>query len=400
MLLAAIGRGPSVIRNLPPGDDVARTKSALRALGVRVEGEGNEVRVYGEGWEGLKPPSVPLEAGNSGTTLRLLMGILAACPFPAIIETGEGLRKRPVDRVAIPLRKMGAKVWANQGGHYPPVVISGGPLRGIRYRMPVASAQVKSAVLLAGLRAKGRTTVVEPQPTRDHTERMLVGKGVRIGRKGKAITLSGGTNIQGGEMEIPGDLSSASFILAAAALVPGSAVRIRRCLLNPGRLAFVRFLERAGAATEIVPEGESCGEPWGTIGVRSGVMRPVQIRPEDVAPLIDELPLVGAVQAFAPGRSILKGAAELRVKETDRIRSLVGGLSAMGAEAKERSDGWSVIGGRTLRGAELDGCGDHRTAMALAVVGLRAVGDTLIRHPGIEKSFPSFPRVLNGLVSR
>jgi len=385
-LLGALADGQTRIDNFSSAGDCVSTLRCLQALGVGVETMGARVLVNGRGFEGLRAPQARLDAGNSGTTLRLLAGVLAACPFEATIAGDESLNRRPVERVAAPLRAMGAKARSNDGR--PPLTLRGGDLQAIDWTLPVASAQVKSAVLLAGLRANGRTTVREPAPSRDHTERLLPAFGVDVERAGLAVSVEGGAWLRPVSFSVPGDVSSAAFLVVAALILPESEVRIDGVLLNPLRTAFLDVLWEMGAQIEVGLSAEA-PEPVGFIVARSSRLGGAVVRPERVPALIDELPALAVAAACAEGEFVLSGAEELRVKESDRLAGLREGLSALGAEVEELPDGLCIRGGRPLHGALVRSHGDHRIAMALAVAALKASGETTLE--GAEAAAVSFP---------
>ncbi len=396
LLLAALADGTSRLSNLGPGDDCRSTRACLAAMGAAIVDAGPAgVRVEGRGLGGLRPPAGELDAGNSGTTTRLLLGILAGHPWAARITGDASLRRRPMRRILDPLERMGASVRSADGCL--PVEIRGGALRAVRYDLPVASAQVKSGVMLAALHAEGTTAVREPAPTRDHTERALrqFGAAISIDDDG-AIQVPGGQRLTAANIEIPGDPSSAAFWAVAAAALPGSDVSITGVSLNPTRLAFLDVLRRAGARVEYEVEG-SGAEPVGVLRVCHGQLGPVTIEPHEVPGLIDELPALAAMATHG-GSITVTGAGELRVKESDRIADLVRGLRALGAEAEEYSDGFAVDGRRRLRGGSADAAGDHRLAMAFAIAALGGDGDSHIAGAdAVAVSYPAFFATLDTL---
>lgn len=396
LLLAALADGTSRLRNLGPGDDCRSTRACLGAMGVAIEDAGPEgVRVEGRGLGGLRPPTGDLDAGNSGTTTRLLLGILAGHAWPARITGDASLRRRPMRRILEPLERMGARIGSDDGRL--PVEIRGGALRAIRYDLPVASAQVKSGVMLAALHAEGTTTVREPAPTRDHTERALrqFGADISIDEDG-AIQVPGGQRLTAASVDVPGDPSSAAFWAVAAAALPGSDVIITGVSLNPTRLAFLDVLRRAGARVECEAQGASA-EPVGVLRVSHEQLVPVVIEPHEVPGLIDELPALAALATFG-GSIAVTGAGELRVKESDRIADLVRGLRALGAHAEEFADGFAVDGRRRLRGGSADAAGDHRLAMAFAIAALGGDGDSDIAGAdAVSVSYPAFFATLDAL---
>lgn len=398
-LVAAVARGSSHISGYSPARDCASTLDVLRALGVSVDLRDGHVAVEGGGWDALASPAAPLDCGRSGTTMRLLAGILAGAEARVTLTGDDQLLRRPMDRIAEPLRQMGAGVETTDG--HAPVSIRGGSLRGITYPLPVASAQVKSAVLLAGLRAAGETSVIESTPTRDHTERLLAWLGAPIDRKrekgGNAIGVHAAT-LSGFDAAAPGDLSSAAPLLAAGAIIPGSEVVVDGLGLNPTRDAFLRLLARMGAEVEIEPAEDDGPEPSGTVRAAHATLQAITVEPDEVPALIDELPLVAALATAAEGQTIVHGASELRVKESDRIRGVVSGLRAMGADAEELPDGFVVRGPLHLSEGSVNAADDHRLAMAFAVAGLRASGPVSIQGmESVADSFPGFIATLESL---
>jgi 3-phosphoshikimate 1-carboxyvinyltransferase len=396
-LIGALAHGDTVIRNFLHAEDCLHTVTCLQALGVDVDVRCDRVLVRGRGplW---RAPSAVLDAGNSGTTMRLLAGILAEQPFASEITGDASLRERPMDRVIAPLAQMGARVVALGGGRFPPLRITGEPLRGINYTLPVASAQVKSAILLAGLLAEGTTTVVEPTPTRDHTERMLGWFGAKITRQDPVVHLTPGP-LSGRRVDIPGDLSSAAFLLAAAAALPGSEVTVDDVGLNPTRAGVLDVLKAMGANITTEQTAEAGGEPVGRVTVRGGVLRGVRVGGALIPRLIDELPVLCVVATAATGDTVITDASELRVKESDRIGAITAGLRALGGEVEERPDG-VMIYPHPLRGGRVDAGGDHRMAMAFAVAGLLAQGPVVVDGAeSIAVSFPEFVEMLRAVTA-
>ena len=396
-ILGAMAEGETRVSNFSEAADCASTLACLRVLGVSVERDGARVTIRG-GLETWRAPAGPLDAGNSGSTIRMLAGPLAGRPFRATLVGDASLSRRPLERVAAPLRAMGATLETTDG--HAPLTITGGALRGLTHELPVASAQVKTAVLLAGLSAEGRTTVREPVPSRDHTERMLPAFGARVERDGLAASVGGGTRLRGATVEVPGDASSAAFLVVAALVLPDSEVRLEGVLLSPTRTAFVDVLRAMGGRVEATLErGEP--EPVGSIVARSSTLRGIRIDPALVPSLIDEVPALAVAGAFASGRLEVTGAGELRHKETDRIAALARGLKAMGAHVEEQADGLAVAGGAPLHGARVDSEDDHRIAMALSIAALGARGATEVeRGECVAVSFPSFYEVLGQATGR
>jgi len=406
-IIAALAKGTSRITNFSPSEDCADTLSCLRKLGISIQSEGSCVMVQGAGESGLHPPTQELYCGNSGSTMRMLAGVLAGWDFFSTLTGDDSLSSRPMQRIIEPLQMMGAVIESENGK--PPLTVKGSnPLKPIRYELPVASAQVKSCVLLAGLNATGRTEVVEPEETRDHTERMLNWFGVPLARSAGAISIDGPTSLAARDVRVPGDISSAAFLIAAAALLPESNLEVEGVGLNPTRTMFVSMLRSLGVAVEITDEREECYEPVGRVRVRGKLSdqppTPVDttlVRGNLIARLIDELPLLAVVGTQIPGGIEIRDAAELRRKESDRISTTVKNLWAMGAEVEEFEDGLRVHGRTQLHGAKLDSFGDHRIAMAFAVAALTAEGDSEITGAdAVGVSFPDFFTCLESLVER
>jgi len=398
-LLSALAEGTSRITNYSPGADCAATLDCLRALGVTFHretdpatGRPSTIVVRGRGLGRLAAPSETLNAQNSGTTTRLLAGVLAAHPFTATITGDASLCGRPMKRVIDPLTRMGARIDASNG--CAPLTITGGGLHPIEYTTPVPSAQIKSAVLLAGLHLEGRTTVHEPVPTRDHTELAVAAFGGHVECAGTTIHVQGGRPLHAVDARIPGDVSSATFWAVAAAALPGSDVTIEDLGLNPSRTALFDVLARAGAQVDRVIDESRQGEPRGSVRIRHAELRPLVLTPVDVPALIDELPALAAM-ATAGGELHVTGAGELRVKESDRITALATGLRALGAELDEFPDGFHIRGGRRLTGGHADAAHDHRLAMAFAIAGLAASGPTTVSGADVvDVSYPGFFDIL------
>jgi 3-phosphoshikimate 1-carboxyvinyltransferase len=396
-MIAAIAEGESRIRNYSTGADCQSTLGCVRALGAEISGSGTEFAIRGRGLGGLRAPSADLDAGNSGSTIRMLSGILAAQPFRSRIFGDESLTRRPMQRVITPLSEMGARIHAREG-KFPPLEIEGGALSPIDYVLPVPSAQVKTCVLYAGLFAEGRTSVTEPARSRDHTEIALKEFGAEIEVRQRRITVTGRPRLAARELVVPSDLSSAAFFIAAALLVPGSRLVIHGVGLNPTRSALLDFLIGMGAKIS-VPRLESCnGELIGDVEIEYSELRGGTIEGDLTAALIDEIPVLAVVGAASEQGLTIKDAAELRVKETDRIRTVVENLRRMGVEAEESPDGMFVPGRRKFRAACFDSFGDHRIAMAFAVAGLRCDGESVVEDAeAASVSFPEFWRTLDGI---
>ncbi len=392
LLLNAIAEGEAIISNLGPGADCTSTVRCLKALGVDVDVRPDgTIRIVGGGLHGLREAADVLDAGNSGTTTRLLTGLLAGQEFFSVI-TGDGsLRGRPMKRIIDPLRRMGGQLWARKGDSLLPIAIRGSHLTAIDYPLPVASAQLKSALLLAGLYAEGATTVREPQLSRDHTERMLRAQGADLRVDGRVITLTPGRRLSALSVDVPGDISSAAFWLVAAAVHPDAEIVVRDVGVNPGRTGILEALAAMGADVEVVPRGERAGEPVADLVARSSVLRATRIAGDLVPRLIDEIPVLAVAAIFADGETTFADASELRVKETDRVAALVTELGRLGAEVRELPDGLAIRGGRRLRGARCQSYRDHRMAMALAIAGLVAEGETVVDgSQAADVSYPEF----------
>ena len=405
-MLAAIADGPSRIDNYSTGADCASTLRCLASLGVKWERKGdvgNAIHMQGSGLS-LAAPTRPLDCGNSGSTIRMLSGIVAAQNFPTEMAGDESLSRRPMQRIIEPLTAMGAKI-ASQDGR-PPLHITGAPLKGIHYNMPVASAQVKTCLLFAGLLAEGETIIEEPIRTRDHGELALRAFGASIDRRGNdrkrnEVRIRGGQHLRGIQTRIPGDISSAAFFLCGAALFPESQLVITNLLLNPTRARLLDFLGQLGLRVSVTRLEEVHGELVGTVQARGGSLKGATITGADSAALIDEIPVLAATAPFTEQGIEVRDAKELRVKESDRIASIATNLRAMGAQVEECEDGLKIPGKQKLHGAELDSFGDHRIAMAFSIAALRAEGETLIRGSECAAiSYPAFFATLEELIER
>lgn len=400
LILAALARGRSRIDGLNSGDDVRRTASCLVSLGASVAQDLSNRSAEVEGWGGRGPdePEAVLDAGNSGTTIRMLAGVCASLDGLTILTGDETLRRRPMLRVVAPLRQMGAVVDGRRHGELPPLAIRGGGLQGIDLEMDVASAQVKSAVLLAGLAAQGSTRVTEPHRSRDHTERMLAAAGVEVRVEGSSVSVDGGAELDAMEWNVPGDISSASFLIAAAVALEGSDLTIADVGLNPTRRGALKILASMGAELEVETTDETSTEPRGMVRARGSDLVGVTIPGEDAATFIDEVPLLAVAATQAEGETVFEGMSELRVKESDRIAAMVEGLTALGADVSANPDGLVVRGPTELTGGQVDSRGDHRVALAFAVAGLLATEKVRIRQWScVDTSFPEFLDILSGV---
>lgn len=401
-MLAGIAEGLSRIENYSTGADCASTLGCMRSLGVKWERSGgageNTIEIEGRG-PTLSTSTAPLDCGNSGSTMRMLSGIVAGQKFTSEMIGDESLSRRPMGRIITPLTAMGAQI-ASQNG-LPPLRISGGSLKPIDYIMPVASAQVKSCLLFAGLFADGETRVSEPLRTRDHGEVALRAFGARLESKGNEVKIRGGQRLKGLQARVPGDLSSAAFFLCAAALFPGSQLTIPNLLMNPTRARLLDILTQMGLKISVTQLQEIQGELVGTLQVEGARLKGATISGADTAALIDEIPVLAAIAPYTEQGIEVRDAKELRVKESDRIAAVASNLRCMGAQVEEREDGLQIAGGQKLHGAEIDSCSDHRIAMAFAIAALRAQGETVIG--GAESaaiSYPAFFETLEELVQR
>ncbi len=391
VILGSISNGPTEINGLLKGEDNLSTMAAFRSMGVQMDEEaGGALIISGAGLRGLKEPDDVIDAGNSGTTSRLLTGLLAAQDFFTVL-TGDGsLRTRPMRRVVDPLRQMGATITGRAGGAYLPLAIAGNQLTGITYNTPVASAQVKSSILLAGLYAGGHTTVIEPGVSRDHTERMLECFGAEITTAGVKTTVTGGVELKGTRVDVPGDISSAAFFMVAAAVTKDSSIIIKDVGINPTRSGIIDIMERMGMDIEIVKTHAS-PEPTANLYVKSSALKGITISGEELLPAIDEFPVICVAAALAEGTTTITGAAELRVKESDRISVMAEILTRLGVEVEEAPDGLTITGKETLKSAIIDSHGDHRIAMSAAVAALRSeAGIQIDNSECVEVSFPGF----------
>lgn len=394
VMLASIAEGKSIITNFLESEDCLHTKQAFQDMGIRFVHHGKALHVYGNGLYGLTPPKKTIDCGNSGTTIRLVSGILAGQKFTSVLTGDKYLHKRPMKRIIEPLTMMGARILA-QNGEYAPLRIRGTELHGIEYRSPIASAQVKSCVLLAGLYAQGKTVVEEPCQSRDHTERMLKALGARLVIDGRKITIYGGSHLKGGKIHVPGDISSAAFFLVAGSIVPGAEVIIKNVGVNPTRNGIISVLKKMGAHIEFLDKRIFGHEPVADLKVVEHSLKSVELKGSIIPNIIDEIPIITVAATQAKGTTVIKNAGELRVKETDRIHSMATELSKMGAHIEEQPDGLVIHGPTTLTGERVLSHGDHRTAMSIIVAGLVAEGETVVGDTAcIRTSFPQFFHIL------
>ncbi|HTT08148.1 MAG TPA: 3-phosphoshikimate 1-carboxyvinyltransferase [Gammaproteobacteria bacterium] len=396
LMLGAIAEGVTDISGFLGGEDTLATVAAFRTMGVRIERTGDRVVVHGAGLHGLKAPAGPLNLGNSGTSMRLLTGLLAGQKFDTTLVGDESLSKRPMRRVVEPLSQMGARIDTTPAGTAPLYIHGDRKLAGIDYEMPVASAQVKSCLLLAGLYASGVTTITEPAPSRDHTERMLKTFGVGIDVDGIRVSIHGGQQLRAAPITVPADISSAAFFMVGAAITPGSDVTLKDVGVNPTRTGIIDILKTMGADLRLLNERTAGGEPVADIRVRGGALCGIRIDERLVPSAIDEFPAIFIAAAAASGETVLTGAAELRVKESDRIAVMAEGLQRLGIDAQPLADGMRIMGkggdgAAIFNGGEIDSHGDHRVAMSFAIAALRAAAPIKIRDcANVATSFPGF----------
>ena len=400
LILGSIARGETRISNFLNSLDCLKTLECMQALGVEVElGKDNSVKIKGKGLYGLQEPKDILDVGNSGTTIRLLTGLLSGQNFYSVLNGDTSIRNRPMKRVVEPLGLMGADIWGKKNGQVAPLSVRGNKLNPLHYTLPVASAQVKTALLLAGLYTKGETVIKEPLPARDHTERMLEIMQADIKISSLEIKLRGGKELRGTDIFIPGDISSAAYFIVAASILKGSQITIKQVGVNPTRTGIIEILNKMGAKINILNYQIKSNELQADLMIEYSKLKGVEIKKENIPFLIDELPLIAVAATQAQGKTVVSGAKELRVKETDRIKSIVSELKKMGADIEEREDGFVVEGSTKLKGAVCESCNDHRIAMSLAVAALLAEGKTVIRNSEcIDISFPEFEKILQKLI--
>lgn len=391
VMLGSIAEGKTQITGFLDGEDCLRTIEIFRQLGVSIKRDGTNVTVDSPGIQRWQTPSEELYAGNSGTTARLILGILAGSTIKSVLTGDDSLSKRPMNRVTLPLSSMGASVVGEPDGNLLPLTITGGPLSAIEYDMPVASAQVKSAILFAGLSAEGTTIISEKTVSRDHTERMLLQFGAEVRVDGTKVSVKGGNVLRSKDVLVPGDISSAAFFMAAAAMIRGSSVTFMNVGLNPTRTGILDVLTNMGACVEILEEVNGAGEPYGTVKVSYEGLRGTEISGDLIPRLIDELPVIALLATQAEGTTVIKDAGELRVKETDRIAAVTSELKKLGANIEATDDGMIIHGPTELSGGTLDSYGDHRLGMMAAISALVASGPIQIEDPScIAISYPGF----------
>jgi 3-phosphoshikimate 1-carboxyvinyltransferase len=402
IMLGSLAEGVTHISGFLEGEDSLATLKAFQAMGVRIEGPAQgKVVIHGVGMQGLQQPTAPLDLGNSGTSMRLMSGLLAGQSFDCTLVGDASLSQRPMKRVTAPLAEMGASIGTSEGGTAPLHIEPGGGLKGIKYDLPVASAQVKSCLLLAGMYADGETCVIEPAPTRDHTERMLSGFGYAVRRAGNKVCLTGSGKLSACDIDVPADISSAAFFLVAATIAEGSDLLLEHVGMNPTRDGVINILRLMGADIDVTNQRDVGGEPVADLRVRSAQLHGLHIPEEQVPLAIDEFPALFVAAACAAGTTVLTGAEELRVKESDRIAAMADGLQILGVDAEPTPDGIVIQGkggqGAVFGGGEVDSLGDHRIAMAFAMAALRAAAEIRIRDcANVNTSFPGFAKLARG----
>ena len=391
VMFGAIAHGVTTVSNFLPGDDCLSTISCFRQLGVEIVRNQKELRIYGTGFAGLSEPGEMLNVGNSGTTIRLLLGILAGRDFFAALQGDSSIARRPMTRVTRPLKEMGAFIDGRKDGEYTPIAIRGGHLKAINYQLPVASAQVKSALIFAGLQANGTTTISETEQTRDHTERMIRHFGGEIEKRGNVIAVKGGQELKARDVKVPGDISSAAFFLVAGAIVPNSEIKLERVGLNPTRTGILDVMKKMGARLEIFEAEDGSFEPYGDILVKTSELKGTVIEGEMIPRLIDEIPIIALLATQAEGTTIIKDAQELKVKETNRIDTVVNELSKLGAKIEATEDGMIIHGKTQLTGGRVSSHGDHRIGMMLSIAAFICDDDVFLdKSEAIDVSYPEF----------
>ncbi|MEH7482056.1 3-phosphoshikimate 1-carboxyvinyltransferase [Neobacillus drentensis] len=399
VMFGSIAYGETKVTNFLPGEDCLSTISCFRKLGVTIEESDNQIRIIGKGFEGLTEPTEVLDVGNSGTTIRLLMGILAGRPFFSSLVGDESIGKRPMTRVTNPLSEIGARIDGRKDGSFTPISIRGGGLRPVNYHLPVASAQVKSALILAGLQAEGQSIIIEPEETRDHTERMIKKFGGEIHKDNQKIMVKGGQKLTATSIHVPGDISSAAFFLVAGAVIPDSEIVLKNVGLNPTRTGIIEVMKKMGADMEIVQNEETSFEPFGDLIIKTSSLKGTVIEGDLIPKLIDEIPIIALLATQAEGTTIIKDAEELKVKETNRIDTVVNELKKLGAKIEATEDGMIIYGKSVLSGGTVSSHGDHRIGMMLAIAALLCENEAELVNPeAISVSYPNFFAHLNSLI--
>jgi 3-phosphoshikimate 1-carboxyvinyltransferase len=398
VMFGAIAHGVTTVTNFLPGDDCLSTISCFRKLGVEIVESDHEITIFGKGFSGLCEPKDVLDVGNSGTTIRLILGILAGRPFHTTLVGDDSIGRRPMTRVTNPLSTMGARIDGRNDGCYTPLSIRGGRLTSLQYKLPVASAQVKSALLLAGLQAEGVSQIIEPKASRDHTERMILHFGGEIKKEDQTLVVKGGQKLSAANVQVPGDISSAAFFLVAAAIVPNSEIVLKKIGLNPTRTGIIEVLTKMGAELEIIESQDSAFEPFGDIRIRASALKGTVIQGDLIPKLIDEIPIIALLATQAQGKTVIKDAEELKVKETNRIDTVVQELKVLGANIEATEDGMVINGPTPLSGGEVSSHGDHRIGMMLAIASLISEGEIWLHNPdAISVSYPDFFIHLNSI---
>ncbi|OOE10891.1 3-phosphoshikimate 1-carboxyvinyltransferase [Fictibacillus arsenicus] len=391
VMFGSIAEGKTTINGFLTGEDCLSTISCFKKLGVNIVQENEHVTVEAKGISGLRPPSEDLYVGNSGTTIRLMLGILANTPFTSVLTGDDSIAKRPMNRVTRPLKQMGAEINGNDSGNKVPLQIKGGNVKGIHYNSPIASAQVKSAIILAGLEGEGTTSVTEPLKSRDHTERMLEAFGAKVKSNSLTVSIEGGQQLKGTHIEVPGDISSAAFFLVAGAIVQNSTITLQKVGLNPTRTGILDVLNDMGAQISYQNLNEEASEPYGDLVIKTSSLKGTVIKGDVIPRLIDEIPIIALAATQAEGQTIIQDAHELRVKETDRIETVVNELKKMGAEIEATEDGMIINGKTPLKGASVQSHGDHRIGMMLSIASCIAEGNTTLdQSEAVAVSYPSF----------
>lgn len=398
IMFGALANGKTVIRHFLKGEDCLSTIDCFRKLGVEIEETNEEIIVHGTGWDGLKEPSSILDTGNSGTTTRLMLGILAGLPFHSVMIGDESIARRPMDRVTVPLASMGADIAGRDNGRFTPLSIRGSKLKTIEYRLPVASAQVKSAIIFAALQAEGESVIIEPEATRDHTEKMIEQFSGIVRREGDQIIIKGGQSFKGTDVYVPGDISSAAFFMVAAAIAPDSEIVLENTGLNETRTGIVDVFKQMGADMTI-QQTSFKGEEVGTITVRTSKLKGTEISGALIPRLIDEIPVIALLATQAEGDTIIRDAEELKVKETNRIDTVVNELKKLGADIEATDDGMIIRGKSKLHGGSVSSYGDHRIGMVMAIAALITDGEVELENPeAIAVSYPEFFEHVNQLI--
>ncbi|MEH7117879.1 3-phosphoshikimate 1-carboxyvinyltransferase [Neobacillus vireti] len=399
VMFGSIAHGETIVTNFLPGDDCLSTISCFRKLGVTIEEADNHLRISGNGFEGLSEPTEVMDVGNSGTTIRLLMGILAGRPFHSTLVGDASIGKRPMTRVTVPLSQMGAKLDGRKNGDFTPISIRGGHLQPIQYELPVASAQVKSAIILAGLQADGISTIIEPAETRDHTERMIRQFGGEITKDNQTIRVKGGQKLTASTIHVPGDISSAAFFLVAGAIIPESEIVLKNVGLNPTRTGIIEVMKQMGAKLDVPETMNNDFEPSGDLIIKTSNLKATVVEGNLIPRLIDEIPIIALLATQAEGTTIIKDAEELKVKETNRIDTVVLELRKLGANIEATEDGMIIHGKTKLTGGKVSSHGDHRIGMMLAIAALLCENPVELEQPdAISVSYPNFFEHLNNLI--